>query len=185
MYRRGITLINKFIADAMLGSLARKLRIFGYDTLYDAKIKDSQILQFALDDNRTILTCDRDLFRSATKTNINSILLTGDNDIDKLATIFRSFRGKRKPLDPLSSRCSICNGELCSINKNEISSLIPEGVLHNQEEFYKCIICGKIFWIGIHWKKIKELSDKIDIRLQQLKESSRREYEEICNGNIR
>jgi uncharacterized protein with PIN domain len=178
-------LINKFIADAMLGSLARKLRIFGYDTLYNAKINDSQVLQIALTENRTILTSDRDLFRSATKTNIDSILLTGDNDIDRLAKIFRSLQGKRKPQDPLNSRCSICNGELCNINKNEASNLVPEGVLHNQEKFYKCTICEKIFWIGTHWKKIIELSEKIDIRLQQFEESSGRKYEEILNGNIR
>ncbi|MFQ6135141.1 MAG: Mut7-C RNAse domain-containing protein, partial [Nitrososphaerales archaeon] len=35
---------DKFVVDGMLGSLARKLRIFGYDTVYDAKIGDKEIL---------------------------------------------------------------------------------------------------------------------------------------------
>src|SRR2546428_5874390 len=52
-----------FLADAMLGSLARKLRIFGYDTLYRAHMEDDEFLNIGIEHDRISVTCDRDLFR--------------------------------------------------------------------------------------------------------------------------
>jgi uncharacterized protein with PIN domain len=37
----------KFIADSMLGRLARWLRLLGYDTLYFTDIEDSLLLRIA------------------------------------------------------------------------------------------------------------------------------------------
>jgi uncharacterized protein len=50
-----------FLADAMLGSVARKLRIFGFDTLYIKHTHDDEILKIAIEDNRAILTCEKEL----------------------------------------------------------------------------------------------------------------------------
>ncbi len=41
-----------FLADAMLGSVARKLRIFGFDTLYIKHIHDDEILKIGIEGNR-------------------------------------------------------------------------------------------------------------------------------------
>jgi uncharacterized protein len=45
-----------FLADAMLGSIARKLRIFGFDTLYNAQVNDDEILKIGMEQDRVILT---------------------------------------------------------------------------------------------------------------------------------
>ena len=52
-----------FLADAMLGSIARKLRIFGFDTLYVAHAHDDEILKIGIAEDRIILTCDKELFK--------------------------------------------------------------------------------------------------------------------------
>ena len=49
---------QKFVADAMLGSLARWLRAIGYDTAYLKNGPDRDVVACALGDNRTILSRD-------------------------------------------------------------------------------------------------------------------------------
>jgi len=48
-----------FMADAMLGKIARKLRMFGFDTIYDPNIDDIDILATAKCKGRIVLTSDR------------------------------------------------------------------------------------------------------------------------------
>ncbi len=45
----------------MLGSLARWLRILGYDTAYDNRIEDDDIIERCLRESRIALTRDRRL----------------------------------------------------------------------------------------------------------------------------
>ncbi|WP_297480344.1 Mut7-C RNAse domain-containing protein, partial [Thermococcus sp.] len=51
-----------FIADMMLGRLARWLRLYGYDTLYGIR-DDDEIIRVALREERVILTKDVALAR--------------------------------------------------------------------------------------------------------------------------
>ena len=64
-YAGGIRQVQKaprvaFLADAMLGSIARKLRVFGFDTLYNAQAHDDEILKIAMEQDRVILTADKE-----------------------------------------------------------------------------------------------------------------------------
>ena len=49
----------KFIADVMLGRLAKKLRLLGFDVLYDRTFNDNEIIRLSLEQERVILTRDR------------------------------------------------------------------------------------------------------------------------------
>lgn len=48
----------RLIADAMLGRLARWLRLIGFDVLYFKDIEDSALIKIAREQGRTILTRD-------------------------------------------------------------------------------------------------------------------------------
>ncbi|MGI0047755.1 MAG: Mut7-C RNAse domain-containing protein, partial [Nitrosotalea sp.] len=50
-----------FVVDAMLGNLARKLRILGYDSKYDSSIEDSILLNLAEGQKRVLVTKDENL----------------------------------------------------------------------------------------------------------------------------
>ena len=47
---------KKFLADVMLGRLARWLRVLGYDTLYSRKGIDSLLVVQAFREDRIVLT---------------------------------------------------------------------------------------------------------------------------------
>ena len=55
-----------FIADAMLGKIAKKLRILGFDTIYIlSSANDTEILDILVNTKRILLTSDKDLFYRA------------------------------------------------------------------------------------------------------------------------
>jgi hypothetical protein len=54
---------TRFVADTHLGSLARLLRMMGFDTLYDNHFADDEIERIAAAQARIVLTRDRDLLK--------------------------------------------------------------------------------------------------------------------------
>src|SRR5690606_34166585 len=53
----------RFVADAHLGGLARMLRMAGFDTLYDNSFQDGEIAALSVDEQRIVLTRDRELLK--------------------------------------------------------------------------------------------------------------------------
>jgi uncharacterized protein with PIN domain len=51
----------KILCDHMLGSLAKWLRLLGYDTVYPAPLEDRAMAAKAYDEGRVLLTRDKDL----------------------------------------------------------------------------------------------------------------------------
>ena len=83
-----------FMADAMLGKIARKLRMFGFDTIYDPNIDDMDILDSSKNKGRIVLTSDRMLFKRCKKKGIDTILTYKETEIENLVTIFSSLNIK-------------------------------------------------------------------------------------------
>ena len=46
----------RFLVDSMLGTLAKWLRILGYDTEYDACLNDNKLVRLARGEGRILLT---------------------------------------------------------------------------------------------------------------------------------
>ncbi len=153
----------KFIVDGMLGSLARKLRIYGFDVLYKAEILDGKILAIAKNEDRIILTSDKGLHSKAEQDGLESVLLSEDKEEDRMVIVFKSF-GLKPNLDPENSKCPLCNGDIHEIDKNKLSNL-PESISKRHDRFYSCVNCGKIYWMGSHWLRLKEFSERVGQRL--------------------
>lgn len=141
-----------FIADVMLGRLARWLRLLGFDTLYDSGISDPRLLRVAREQGRVILTRDTRLIRIR---GVQDYLLIRANDsFQQLLEVIHAFN--LKDFLPLS-RCVVCNGQLSKIpDKKEIRDSVADFVFHNFHNFIRCSDCGKIYWEGTHPGMFKE-----------------------------
>ena len=78
---------TRFVADAMLGSLARKLRVFGFDASYYRSGDDRGLLEIAKKEGRVILTSDRGLAVAAALKQADVILLTGRGDGSRISAM--------------------------------------------------------------------------------------------------
>lgn len=140
----------KFIADAMLGKLAKRLRFLGIDVLYTPGADDNDVLRIALEDGRTVLTRDAGL---ASRPLADNCLLVrsvqADRQVDEVLSAFPSLR-RQEPL----TRCSVCNAPLRPAVRKDVRDLVPAHVLMSARAFLQCGGCGKVYWEGSHVKRM-------------------------------
>jgi uncharacterized protein with PIN domain len=153
----------RFIVDCMHGKLARKMRIYGFDTLYEANLDDDTILATAQKEERVIITSDKNLIERAYSERIPVVEAPLDSDVSRMTKIFRTYRLKPN-LNPKHSRCPHCNSMLIKISKSQAEG-VPKGVLRRKRIFYKCENCGRIYWYGSHWAKIRNFEETLKKRL--------------------
>jgi len=146
----------KFIADEMLGKLAKWLRILGYDTIYYQEKGDSGLIQRALDENRIILTRDTKL--SERKLARKCLLIKSENFWKQFEQVINELDLDIK--NKLFTRCLVCNSELIYVEKESIKEQVPEYTYQNQTTFYKCPNCKRIYWAGTHRDNMADLISK-------------------------
>ncbi len=151
-----------FLIDAMLGNIAKKLRLFGYDSEYFSDIDDSALIEKAKNENRTIISRDRLLYDKAKKDGVSSIYLTTNNEVDQFLEILHNTKLKLSEISGDTARCTKCNSITSSISKSEIEGKIPQGVLEFNEKFWKCDNCNQIYWEGTHIKNLKKFVRKLN-----------------------
>jgi uncharacterized protein with PIN domain len=145
----------KFIVDNMLGSLARWLRMMGYDTVYDKSLEDADMAKVAHAENRFILTRDKELSKEP------GALLLEELDLDAQLKAIASKFGLKFHEELI--RCSTCNGELIDLPREQAKGKVPEGALEANEKFWRCSKCEKIYWKGTHWLGINERLKKLGL----------------------
>lgn len=145
----------RFVADHMLGSLARWLRMMGYDTVYDKGMDDPDIAKLARTESRFILTRDKELSKEP-----GAILLENE-DLDAQLQAIAARYGLKFNEDLI--RCSTCNGELADLPKDDAKGKIPDGAFQMNERFWKCTKCQKIYWKGTHWEGITARFKKLNL----------------------
>ena len=167
-YRRA-----RFVVDAMLGDVAKWLRLLGYDTLYSSRYRDWQLLKIAEGSGRVLVTRDNGLYWRARKRGLEGVYLFSDDIVDKLAEL--AFKiGIDLRADPSKSRCPECNGSLRVVkDKSRVSSRVPPRALESHNVFYVCSKCGKVYWEGAHWRNIRRIIEEAKARSEAFKRRSK------------
>jgi len=98
-----------FLIDAMLGKLAKKLRLLGYDSLYSSNMEDGKIIQLAKNENRILVTKDVPLVQKAKKQQILTVQITKDDEIEQFLQINEKVSLGKCTVGGGSSRCPVCN----------------------------------------------------------------------------
>jgi uncharacterized protein with PIN domain len=136
----------------MLGTLAKWLRIYGFDTFYEnSKISDEKLIEISKDEKRVLISRDKELIQIAKRENIKTIELKTIDIDEQIKAVLKDMKFDKSQI---LSRCIICNSEVNEINKNEIKDKVPKKVFENNEEFWFCNICKKIYWKGSHYEKM-------------------------------
>jgi hypothetical protein len=140
----------RFLADEMLGKLAKWLRILGYDTKYVRGISDSELIEIAESENRIILTRDTRLILR--KRCHNYYFVRSDYWREQLRQIYVEAG---LSLDGVLTLCAVCNAPLREVEKQSVSLLVPAYVYRTQEKFSRCEKCARIYWSAMHVSEIR------------------------------
>ncbi len=142
----------KFICDAMVGKLARYLRLLGFDTVYARNARELERLR---DEDKDRLLITRRKAAGGTGVIVVQSEITREQLHELKALLKPEVRHGN-----LMSRCIECNRELMPVGKQEIEFLVPEFVFHHYSDFRQCPSCGKVYWQGSHTKGMENvLSD--------------------------
>lgn len=142
-----------FIADAHLGGLARLLRMLGFDTLFENAYTDRRILELAARERRILLTRDRELLKCR----------------DVLRGCFVHARKPEAQLNEVVARyalarhvrpftlCLHCNVRLEAAEPSAVAERVPEPIVERYAQFVRCPGCGRIYWEGSHWARMRAM----------------------------
>ncbi|WP_255430802.1 Mut7-C RNAse domain-containing protein [Candidatus Nitrosopumilus sp. SW] len=145
----------------MLGNIAKKLRLLGFDSEYLSDVDDSVLIEKSKNENRVIITKDSELTNKAKKNNISVVYLTQENEIEQFLEIIKQTNLKLNGISGDIARCTKCNSLTSMVEKSKISKNIPQGVFDNNEKFWRCENCGQIYWEGTHIKNLQEFVKKL------------------------
>jgi uncharacterized protein with PIN domain len=148
---------SRFFADAMLGRLARWLRILGFDCAYESAIADAELVRRAAREERVILSRDRALPEEWRISGIQ--LLESEGLVEQIREVVRAFDlgGAVR----IFSRCNECNEPLRAAAKAEVAGRVPPRILATQEAFRECPACGRVYWEGSHTEHMRRAVDAV------------------------
>ena len=142
----------KLLCDQMIGTLAKWLRILGFDTFYaNDTMADDELLLIAKKEQRLIISRDKELIARGKKKNLTTIWIKTTNLDEQLYQILKIISIDEKIV---LSRCTLCNTVLETRTKSSAEGKVPRKVFENNDTFWICNKCNKFYWKGSHYDKI-------------------------------
>lgn len=142
----------RFFADAMLGRLARRLRLAGWDTRYENAVADADLVRRAGEEGRIIVTRDRRLtLRRGAR---GAVLLTANDVAGQWRELVAALPWVTS--GPVFSRCAACNAAIAPVDRDAVRERVPPYVYQTQARFFRCPGCGRVYWAGTHLGRIRD-----------------------------
>ena len=155
-----------FIVDVNAGKLARSLRLLGLDTAYDHRWADDAIARLANEEQRVVLSRDRDLLKRALVE--YGKLIRSNSPREQLLEVLRVF-GLQGPFE-LFSRCLRCNALLRPVAKEAILHKLEPKTKRYFTRFRLCPNCRRVYWRGSHHRRMLDELSGLGIAFQQPRE---------------
>lgn len=143
----------KFVADVHLGRLRSHLRLLGFDTASDNATDDARLAEQSATEGRILLTRDRNLLKR--NEIVFGYFVRSTNHLLQLQEVSDRFDLPRfaKPF----SRCLLCNHLLQPTSTEKVKSAVPARVRARFDSFRQCSGCGRIYWAGSHYHKLRSV----------------------------
>ncbi len=154
---------TRFLADAHLGALARLLRLLGFDTVLAGDGADDELAARAQTELRIVLSRDRELLKH--RRVLRGRLIRSLDPEDQLVEVLTRF-ALEDALRPFT-RCLECNAQLRAVERRQIEDRLPPGVAAVHREFTRCSGCGRVYWPGSHWDRLRARIETIRGRLDR------------------
>ena len=149
---------TRFALDVHLGKLARLLRMVGFDAQYSNTIADEELARLARGEKRIILSRDRGLLKRRTVT--HGYLVRSDAPRRQLAEVAAEVRPGRAAFACSADAWSAIFPSRASTRPRS-RPLLPEVVALTYNDFSRCAGCGRVFWRGTHWERMKALAAEV------------------------
>lgn len=141
----------RFVLDVHLGTLTRRLRLLGLDTLYRTDLHDDEIATIAQEQQRVVLTRDIGLLKQR-KVTWGYWLRSQDTEAQLQEVVGRfNLQGHFAPL----ALCLNCNKPLRQVPKQQVLHRLPPKTRAYFEGFYTCPGCEKVYWKGSHYLRMQ------------------------------
>jgi uncharacterized protein len=148
----------RFVLDAHLGALARRMRLLGLDVAYYHDVADADLVALAAAEQRILLTRDRGLLRRRTLP--SGAYVYGNDPDDQLMDVLHRFD---PPLVPWT-RCLVCNGLLEPVEKGVVQHLLQPGTRRSYDQFARCRACRRLYWRGAHARRLEAIVARAEER---------------------
>src|SRR5512139_3578414 len=142
----------RFLCDSMLGGLARKLRLAGYDAVFAGPIDDGDLVRWALSADAFLLSSDGPLFRRRPVRDgeVRSLFVPRARPSEQVEVVLRALR-----LEVRAPRCLACGGEVVEVDKASVATRVPAPSFASFGRFFRCDRCDRVYWQGTHWDGIE------------------------------
>ena len=147
-----------FVADCMLGRLAKWLKILGFDVLYFSTAEDRDLVAIARRESRILLTRDTGLIEKTAK-RPNRLFIRSDDWEDQIVQVLDEFElwGEVRP----NTRCIACNLPLKPLSRERAKNLVTPFVGEHAASFAVCPGCYRVFWQGTHYGDMERKIEKL------------------------
>ena len=148
---------TRFAVDAMLGRLARWLRVLGHDTWYDITVPDPVLVELAEAEARILLTRDRHLLQELRPARAYEV--RQDDPLLQLRELVLTLQ-LAAPRE-LFTRCLLDNAALVPMPPEEAEPLLPPGVRGLAGTVRRCPACQRLYWDGSHVRRMRAAIDRV------------------------
>jgi uncharacterized protein with PIN domain len=145
----------RFVADVHLGRLAAYLRLAGFDLQYRNDYSDPELVEISTREDRTVLTRDVGVLKHAALRRGYFVRETQPGR--QLVEVLRRY--DLPPRAAPFTRCVRCNGVLARASKQEVIDALPPRTREHYDEFSRCAGCGRVYWAGSHYSRMRVFLD--------------------------
>jgi uncharacterized protein with PIN domain len=143
----------RFVLDVHLGRLSAYLRMAGFDVHYSNEATDSALAALSATEHRILLTRDQHLLKRKQVT--HAYWVRSLQPRAQLQEVVRRFDLAR--LVTPFTRCLRCNTPLVAAPAALIARQAPARVRSKQEQFRCCPSCGRLYWKGTHYARMRDV----------------------------